>query len=86
MDYTKSEITYDEYKKLFELSELLKCPFCGSEAKVVEAGGFERAWKVGCSTVFKDTGMPCPGNRNKQNVGLAYPTKEIAVTSWNKRA
>lgn len=52
------------------MSELKPCPFCGSEAKVVEVYDL---YKVECTWDF------CPTNALSGN-------EETAASSWNRRA
>lgn len=56
---------------------LLRCPFCGGEARVVE----ERlpqgtCWQVGCEDRL------CYAYYGK---GYLYPTRRAAIMAWNRR-
>lgn len=66
--------------------ELKPCPFCGSEAKLIDARKL-------CVVTPSTNALPwsvCCANRNNCSVlmpsTLAYATKEEAINAWNNRA
>ena len=64
------------------VTKLKPCPFCGSEAKVIEIPNglsFEGLYVVGC-----DGDDLCFGNIN--HFTMVFPTKEQAKIIWNRRA
>lgn len=56
------------------MSELLPCPFCGSETYLYEAKDY---YALGCENIG------CHGNWTHSRV---YETKEEAIEAWNTRA
>ena len=60
-------------------TELLPCPFCGGEAKIIEAYG----WLVQCTSCFASVGQNCT-----EGGFLAgdYRTEAEAIAAWNSRA
>lgn len=64
---------------------LKPCPFCGCDATLTRTPVVD-GWHIGCRTNRNDLGFPCPGSLSKQGFSETYPTKEIAIAAWNRRA
>lgn len=52
---------------------LLRCPFCGSDAELLDNNGEDEGWQIWCPTCCSSGG------------GYRIHQRDKAVTAWNRR-
>jgi hypothetical protein len=69
--------------------ELRPCPFCGGKARIEKVELYSRScysnydkYTVGCKGWVN--GRMCVANRDRQNLGIAFDTREDAEMAWNR--
>jgi hypothetical protein len=66
--------------------KLLPCPFCGSEARMIERKCSPAKYGIGCSNMDCIIWLPEDApKRNLQSYVTCYVKKEDCIERWNRR-
>lgn len=66
--------------------ELKQCPFCGSDAIMIERKCHKARYAIGCSNIACIVWLPKDARKRElHNYASCYVDKECAIKAWNRR-